>query len=135
MCEADMMMRTMIMAATLIAVSARAAAAQDVAKGEIVFHQCMICHAIGTGAQNKIGPELNGLDGRHSATVANFNYSDADKNSGIVWNEATFKQYIVNPRAMIPGTKMPFAGLKDPQQVNDLWAYIKQFNADGSIKH
>lgn len=127
------MMRMLVMAA-MLAVFARAAAAQDVAKGEIVFHQCMICHAIGTDAQNKIGPELNGLDGRHSATVANFNYSDADKNSGIVWNEATFKQYIVNPRAMIPGTKMPFAGLKDPQQVNDLWAYIKQFNADGSIK-
>lgn len=127
------MMRMLVMSA-MLAVSARAAAAQDVAKGEIVFHQCMICHSIGENAQNKIGPELNGLDGRHSATVANFNYSDADKNSGIVWNEATFKQYIVNPRAMIPGTKMPFAGIKDPQQVNDLWAYIKQFNADGSIK-
>lgn len=53
----------------------------------------------------------------------------------IVWNETIFKQYIANPRAMIPGTKMPFAGLKDPQQINDLWAYIKQFNADGSIKN
>jgi cytochrome c len=127
------MMRMLVMAAVL-AVSARAAA-QDVAKGEIVFHQCMICHAIGADAQNKIGPELNGLDGRHSGTVANYSYSDANKNSGIVWNETTFKEYIVNPQAKIPGTKMPFAGLKDPQQVTDLWAYIKQFNADGSIKN
>jgi cytochrome c2 len=51
------------------------------------------------------------------------------------WDETTFKQYIANPRAMIPGTKMPFAGLKDPQQINDLWAYLKQFNADGSTKN
>ena len=111
------------------------AAAQNVTSGADVFKQCTICHAIGPGAQNKIGPELNGLDGRHSGSVPNFDYSDANKNSGIVWNEATFKQYIANPQAMIPGTKMPFGGLKDPQQVNDLWAYIKQFNADGSIKH
>jgi cytochrome c len=61
-------------------------------------------------------------------------YSDADKNSGIVWGEATFEQYIADPRAMIPGTRMPFAGLKDPQQINDLWAYLTQFNADGGIK-
>jgi cytochrome c len=114
--------------------SVASAAAQDVAAGEVVFRQCAICHSIGPGAQNKIGPELNGLDGRHSAAVANFNYSDADKNSGIVWGEATFKQYIADPRAMIPGTKMPFAGLKDPKQIDDLWAYLKQFNADGSIK-
>jgi cytochrome c len=128
------MMRMLVMAA-MLGVSARAAAAQDVANGEIVFHQCMICHAIGANAQNKIGPELNGLDARHSGTVANYSYSDANKNSGIVWNETTFKEYIVNPQAKIPGTKMPFPGLKDPQQVNDLWAYLKQFNADGSIKN
>ena len=67
--------------------------------------------------------------------VANYSYSDANKNWGIDWNETTFKEYIVNSQSKIPDTKMPFAGLKDPQQVNDLWAYIKQFNADGSIKH
>jgi cytochrome c len=130
--KADMIIKMLVVAA-MIAISARAAAAQDVAKGESIFHQCMICHSIGGNAQNKIGPELDGLDGRHSGTAPNYNYSDANKNSGIVWNETTFKQYIVDPRAMIPGTKMPFAGIKDPQQVNDLWAYIKQFNADGSI--
>lgn len=112
-----------------------AAAAQDATSGENVFKQCVICHAVGPGVQNKIGPELNGLDGRHSGSVANFNYSDANKNSGFIWNEATFKQYIANPQAMIPGTKMSFAGLKDPQKINDLWAYLKQFNADGTIKN
>jgi cytochrome c len=123
----------MLVIAAMLAISARAAA-QDAAKGEIVFHQCMICHAIGTDAQNEIGPELDGLDGRRSGTIANYNYSDANKNSRIVWDETTFKKYIVDPRAMIPGTKMPFAGIKDLQRVNNLWAYIKQFNADGSIK-
>lgn len=128
-----MVIRISMVAAAIVA-SAGTAAAQDVSAGEAVFRQCAICHSIGPGAQNKIGPELNGLDGRHSAAVAGFNYSDADKNSGIVWGEATFKQYIADPKAMIPGTRMPFAGLKDPQQINDLWAYLKQFNADGSIK-
>ena len=132
--KADMIAR-MLVVVPMIAISACAAAAQDAAKGEIVFHQCMICHAIGGNAQNKIRPELDGLDGRHSGTVTNYNYSDANKKSGIVWDETIFKKYIVDSRAMIPGTKMPFAGIKVSHQVNDLWAYIKQFNADGSIKN
>jgi cytochrome c len=119
----------------LVVAFANAAAAQDATNGANVFKQCMICHAVGSGALNKIGPELNGLDGRHSGSVANYSYSEANKDSGIVWNEATFKRYIADPHAMIPGTKMPFAGLKDPQQVNELWVYLKQFNADGSVKN
>jgi len=103
-------------------------------KGKQVFNMCSPCHSIGPGAQNKIGPELNGLDGRHSGTVANFSYSDANKNSGIVWNEATFKQYIKSPSAMVPGTKMPFAGIRNQQEIDDLWAYIGQFDAQGNIR-
>ena len=128
------MMRTLIVAAALIAASAYTASAQDVAKGEISFHKCLPCHSIGEDAQNKIGPELNGLDGRHSGSVADFSYSDANKNSGIVWNEAQFKEYIKDPRAKIPGTKMIFAGIKNEQEIADLWAYVSQFSADGSIK-
>jgi cytochrome c len=129
------MMKAVTAGAMLLLASIAPALAQNTANGANVFHQCMICHSVGPGAQNKIGPELNGLDGRHSGTVANYSYSTANKNSGIVWGETTFKQYIANPRAMIPGTKMPFAGLKDPQQINDLWAYLKQFNVDGSTKN
>ncbi|MGA8078662.1 MAG: cytochrome c family protein [Xanthobacteraceae bacterium] len=114
--------------------SVRPAAAQDATKGKQVFNMCAPCHSIGPGAANKVGPELNGLDGRHSGTVANFSYSDANKNSGVVWSEATFKQYIKSPGAMIPGTKMPFAGIKNQQEVNDLWAYISQFDAQGNVK-
>jgi cytochrome c len=101
---------------------------------EISFKKCLICHSVGPGAQNKIGPAQNGLDGRKAGSVANYQYSDANKNSGIVWNEATFKEYIKDPKAKIPGTKMAFAGIKNDQEINDLWAYLKQFDANGNIK-
>jgi cytochrome c len=129
-----MMVRTLFVAATLIVVSAGVTFAQDVEKGATVFKKCAICHKIGPGATNLVGPELNGLDGRHSGSVPGFSYSDANKNSGIVWSETTFKEYIKDPRAKIPGTKMIFAGIKNDQEVNDLWAYIKQFDAQGNIK-
>ena len=118
---------------TVIA-TAPAAMAQDVAAGKTSFNKCLACHAIGEGAKNKVGPELNGLDGRHSGTYPEYNYSDANKNSGIVWNEATFKEYIKDPRAMIPKTKMFFTGLKTQKEIDDLWAYLKQFDADGKKK-
>ena len=122
------------MTAAIIAASVCAASAQDVSKGEVSFHKCLPCHSIGDDAQNKIGPELNGLDGRHSGSVPDFAYSDANKNSGIVWTEDKFKEYIKDPKALVPGTKMIFAGIKNEQEVADLWAYVRQFNADGSIK-
>jgi cytochrome c len=128
------MVRTLITAAVLIAASAGVTLAQDVEKGAVVFKKCAICHKIGPGATNLVGPELNGLDGRHSGSAAGYSYSDANKNSGIVWGEATFKEYIADPRAKIPGTKMIFAGIKNEQDVNDLWAYVKQFDAEGNIK-
>jgi cytochrome c len=74
---------------------------------------------------------LNGLFGRHSGSVEGYNYSAANKNSGITWDEATFREYIKDPRAKIPGTKMVYAGVKDEQKVNDLVAYLKQFDAQG----
>src|ERR1700728_2908097 len=127
-------MKSLIIAAGLIVASASAGGAQDVAKGEISFHKCLPCHSIGEDAENKIGPELNGLDGRHSGSVDGFEYSDANKNSGIVWNEAKFKEYIQDPRGVVPGTKMICAGIKNQQEVNDLWAYVSQFKADGTKK-
>jgi len=117
-----------------IAATATIAAAQDVAAGQHSFNKCLPCHAIGPDAENKIGPQLNGLDGRHSGTAPNYSYSDANKNSGIVWGEATFKEYIKDPAAKVPGTKMTFLGIKNEQEINDLWAYVKQFDADGNTK-
>jgi cytochrome c len=114
--------------------SAGTALAQDVAAGEQSFRKCAPCHSIGPDAANKVGPELNGIDGRHSGTVDGFNYSDANKNSGIVWNEAVFKEYIKDPRVKVPGTKMIFAGIKSQKEVEDLWSYVSQFDKEGNVK-
>jgi cytochrome c len=128
------MRKTVIVATAAITILTTTALAQDVQKGQMVFNICLPCHSVGPGAQTKVGPELNGLDGRPSGSVPGFDYSDANKNSGIVWNEATFKKYIQNPQGVISGTKMIFPGVKNEQQVNDLWAYLSQFTADGGIK-
>ena len=111
-----------------------AALAQDVAAGKTSFNKCMACHSIGEGAKNKVGPELNGLDGRKSGTVEGYSYSDAKKNSGITWNAAVFKEYIKDPKAKIPGTKMVFAGIKTENEINDLWAFLAQYDKDGKTK-
>lgn len=128
------MVRMLVTAAAFIGLLAGTALAQNVEKGAALFKQCMVCHKIGPDAKNAVGPELNGLDGRHSGSVPNYSYSDANKNSGIVWNEGTFEEYIKDPRAKVPGTKMIFAGIKDEQAAKDLWAYLKQFDAQGNIK-
>jgi len=114
--------------------AASSALAQDVAAGKTSFNKCMACHTIGEGAKNKVGPVLNGLDGRKSGTVEGYSYSDANKNSGITWNEAQFKEYIKDPKAKIPGTKMAFAGVKNEKEINDLWAYLSQYDKDGKTK-
>src|SRR5471032_2043556 len=128
------MKSTLAVAALVLAAMVQAAQAQDVAAGEQSFKKCFPCHSIGEGAKNKVGPELNGLDGRHSGSAAGYSYSDANKNSGIVWSEATFKDYIKDPRAKIPGTKMIFPGIKNEKEIGDLWAYLKQFGPDGKKK-
>ena len=127
-------MRRAVLAAIALAASTAAASAQDVAAGEQSFKKCLPCHAVGEGAKNKVGPELNGLDGRKAGITEGFNYTEANKNSGITWNESVFKEYIKDPRAKIPGTKMVFAGIKNEQEVNDLWAYLKQFGPTGDKK-
>ena len=133
----EQIMKKLTLSALVIIVSsaaASAALAQDAAAGKTSFNKCLACHAIGEDAKNKVGPELNGLDGRKSGTVPDYNYSDANKNSGITWNEAQFKEYIKDPRAKVPGTKMAFAGIKNEKEVNDLWAYVSQFDKDGKTK-
>ena len=122
------------LAALAAAMTLNSAQAQDPAAGERSFAKCKICHRIGEGAKSLVGPELNGLDGRKAGSVPDFNYSDANKSSGIVWNETTFKDYIKDPRAKIPKTKMVFPGIKDKKEQNDLWAYLKQFGPDGKKK-
>jgi cytochrome c len=100
--------------------------------GQTVFKKCLACHQIGAGAHNSIGPVLNGVIGRPAGTYPGYDYSDANKSSGVVWTEDALARYLPSPKDMIPGTKMSFAGLKMPQDVADVIAYLKQFDADGN---
>jgi cytochrome c len=108
-----------------------AAAAQDAAAGEKVFAKCKICHQVGENAKNAVGPVLNGVVGRRAGTYEEYHYSDANKNSGLTWDEATLKEYLRDPKAKVPGTKMVFPGLKSDDDIANVIAYLKQFGPDG----
>ncbi len=110
-------------AALLLAGPPAARADGDPAKGEAIYRRCQGCHSID---RNRIGPMHKGLFGRKAGTVPGFAYSDAMKNSGIVWNEQTLDQFLQGPRKMVPGTKMTYAGVPDAQERADLIAYLKQ---------
>ena len=125
-------MKLLALGGALLAATVGIAQAQDLAEGERSFRKCLPCHSVGEDARHKIGPVLNGIDGRKSGTIEGYSYSEANKKAEITWSEATFKEYIVNPMARVPGTKMAFAGIKNDKEIADLWAYLKQFKADGS---
>jgi cytochrome c len=128
-------MRTWVIAGVFVLASTGATLAQDASAGQMKFQNtCSPCHAVGENAQIKLGPPLNGIDGRKAGTFMGFNYSDGLKNSGITWDKAKFAQWISGPQAMIPGTRMAFAGDKDPMDAANLWAYLSGFKADGSKK-
>jgi cytochrome c len=127
-------MRGFVFVALLAVAGAGEVRAQDAAAGEKAFGVCTACHQVGETAKNNVGPSLNGLFGRKAGTIAGYNYTDANKNSGLTWDEATFREYIKDPKAKIPGTKMIYAGLKDEQRTNDLIAYLQQFDAEGKKK-
>jgi len=126
-----MMLRVMIGAVALCATVVPAMAA-DPAAGEKAFAVCKACHRVGEGAKNTVGPTLNGVVGRPAGTVEGFKYSDAMKNSGLTWDEATLTVYLKNPKEKVPGTKMAFAGVKDDAKIADIVAFLKQFAADGT---
>jgi cytochrome c len=127
------MLRLVVAAGALLALPTLALA-QDEEAGKKVFQKCAPCHSVGPGAANKVGPNLSGLVGRKAGTEEGFSYSDAMKNSGITWDEATFKEYITDPKKKVPGNKMLFPGVKDELERDDLFAYLASFNADGSPK-
>jgi cytochrome c len=127
-------MRGLIIGVVVVVAWSTAVLAQDTEAGQTSFKKCQVCHDVGETAKNKIGPILNGLDGRKSGSVDGYSYSEANKNSGIIWSEATFKEYINDPRAKIPETKMVFPGIKNEKEAGDLWAYLKQFDQNGKKK-
>jgi cytochrome c len=106
--------------------AAPAVRAQDAGQGELVFKRnCAICHTVEAG-KNKIGPSLAGVVGRKAGSAPGYSYSDANKNSGITWSEAELDKYLTDPKAVVPGTKMLFAGLKNPEDRKNIIAYLNQ---------
>lgn len=125
-------MRSFVIGFVLVLSGTGLAQAQDAAAGEKVYSQCRACHQIGPTAKNAVGPVHNGLIGRKAGTYPGYNYSAANKNSGLTWDEATFREYIRAPQAKVPGTKMVYPGLKNEQQITDLIAFLKQYDANGN---
>ena len=125
------MKSALLVVATLagLGFSAQAAMAQDAAAGEKVFLKCKVCHQIGDTAKNSVGPVLTGVVGRPAGTYPGYSYSDANKNSGLTWDEATLTVYLKNPRAKVPGTKMTFPGLPSDDDIANVIAYLKTFPA------
>jgi cytochrome c len=118
----------LLLSLALVLPAISSAQAQDVAAGEKLFLQCRACHQVGDAAKNAVGPVLNGLFGRKAGMVEGYTYSPANKNSGITWDEATFREYIKDPKAKIPGTKMVYPGVKEEKRIDDLIAYLHQFD-------
>ena len=121
-------MKQTVLAALFSAAGLGQGYAQDAAAGEKVFSVCKACHQAGDKAKNAVGPMLNGLFGRKAGSIEGYNYSNEYKNSGVTWDDATFMEYIKDPKAKIPGTKMIFAGIKDEQKIKDLIAYLHTFD-------
>ncbi len=103
--------------------STPAAAAGDAAKGAVVFNQCKVCHVTDKGV-NRVGPSLFGVVGRKAGTVPGYNYSAANKNSGLIWTAAQLDPYLAAPQKVVKGTKMAFAGLKKPEDRANVIAFL-----------
>jgi cytochrome c len=128
------MLRTVFLAAILLIAGAAPVWAQDAAAGEKDFLVCRACHQIGPGAVNAVGPVLNGVVGRKAGTYPGFEYSDANKGSGIVWTPEELDKYLTSPQTVVPHTKMLFPGLPDAQKRKDVIAFLEQFGPDGQKK-
>jgi cytochrome c len=106
---------------------ASALAEGNEARGERLFNQqCKACHTLNAGGASTVGPNLHGLFGRKAGTAGGYSASDAMKGSGIVWDDKALADYLKDPKAKVPGTKMVFAGLKQDQQQQDMIAYLKK---------
>lgn len=125
---------TLVASVALAASAGHALAGGDAAEGEKIFAKCKACHQVGETAKNAVGPNLNGVAGRKAGSAEGYNYSEAMKGSGLTWDEATFKEFIKNPKAKVAGTKMVFQGLAAEKAADDVWAYLSSFGADGKKK-
>ncbi len=128
-----MQAKVLILSAALLTGFAASAQAADAKAGAIVFNQCRQCHHIGVGATNFYGPVLNGLIGRKAGTVNGYNYSEANKHSGKVWDVETLTSYLKQPQHDVPATYMTFKGLKGDKDIANVIAYIGQFDSSGKM--
>lgn len=121
-----MRMRDLPIAAAVLTLSfaVSQAQAQDADAGKKVFNACRACHSVEPG-QNKIGPSLAGVVGREAGAVEGFNYSEAMKSSGVVWDEENLAKYLTDPKGFIPGNKMIFVGVKKEDALANLIAYLE----------
>lgn len=113
--------------AALLSGAPALAADGNAGRGEEIYTRCLACHTL---AHNRVGPRHCGLFGRKAGTVPNYAYSSAMKKYGVTWNEETLDRFLENPLKTVPGTKMGYAGIKDPQERADLIAYLKQATGD-----
>lgn len=118
-------MRAAALGIAVMLLISSAQAAGDAKQGEAVFGRCALCHNAVKGGGNGVGPNLFGVVGRKAASLPNFYYSPALKNSKIVWNEGNLKKWVTNPQKMVPGTRMTFAGLTSPKEADDVVTYLK----------
>ena len=121
-------MRSLLIGIAVFGIGAGTALAEgDPAKGEKIFNKCKACHTVEEG-KNKVGPSLHNIVGSNAGAVEGFKYSDAMKESGIVWDEASIDAYLADPKGYIPKNKMAYAGLKKEQERADVIAYLKSAN-------
>ena len=104
------------------ALNAAATPPGDPVHGKRLYQACESCHSIN---DNDVGPKHRGVVGRHAASIADYSYSPALKNSGLTWDEATLNRWLINPSALVPGTKM-FFKIDDAQSRADIIAYLKE---------
>ena len=119
------MVRFVIVLATFsIAATPAISAAGDASKGEAIFRQCQLCHTATKNGGNGLGPNLFGVAGRKAASLTGFGYSPALKNARIVWTDDNLKKWVAGPSKLVPGTRMVFAGLSNPQDIANLIAFL-----------
>ena len=123
--------KVLLGAAAVVLFGAAQSAGQDIAAGEKLFGRCKACHAVGEGATNKVGPQLNGVVGRKAGGLEDFKYSSAMTEAGeggLTWNDETLAAYLADPRGFVKGNRMAFAGIKKEEDLANVIAYLKTFS-------